>query len=127
MAGVIDHAGIVVADLATSRAFYRAALEPLGFRILYENEENVGLGTEGNDDFGIWQRPQPMAEETTGVHLAFVAADNEAVDAFFAAAMSHGGREHHSPAYHPEFHPGYYAAFVWDMDGNHVEAVHHNR
>jgi predicted lactoylglutathione lyase len=127
VAGVIDHVDIVVADLVASSDFYRAALAPLGFDLLTEEEDAVGFGTQGNDDFWIRQRPQPMAEETTGVHLAFVAETNDAVNGFFAAAMERGGRVDKPPGYRPEFHAGYYAAFVWDMDGNHVEAVNHNR
>ncbi len=127
MADVIDHVDIVVSDLRTSVDFYDAALDPLGFVRVYEGADAVGFGTEKNDDFWIRQGPQPMADKTTGIHLAFVAKSNEAVDGFFAGAMAHGGREDHAPGFRPEFHPGYYAAFVWDADGNHIEAVNHNR
>jgi predicted lactoylglutathione lyase len=118
---------IVVADLAASTRFYRAALDPLGFDLLYEEEGAAGFGTERNDDFWIRQRPQPMADQTRGVHLAFVAKDNQAVDWFFAAAMEHGARQDKPPGYRTEFHPGYYAAFEWNLDGNHIESVNHNR
>jgi catechol 2,3-dioxygenase-like lactoylglutathione lyase family enzyme len=127
MANVIDHVDIVVRDLSASKELYGAALEPLGFAVVYEGAEAVGFGTRENDDFWIRQGPQPMADRTTGVHLAFVATSNESVDGFFARAMAHGGREDKAPGLRPEFHAGYYAAFVWDSDGNHIEAVNHNR
>ena len=127
MANVIDHVDIVVSDLPSAKRLYAAALEPLGFSVVYEEPDAVGFGTEGNDDFWIRRSPQPMADRTTGVHVAFVATSNEAVDGFFQGAMAHGARDDHAPGFRPEFHPGYYAAFVWDPDGNHIEAVNHNR
>ena len=127
MANVIDHVDIVVRDLPASKEFYEAALEPLGFALVNEDADAVGFGTEKNDDFWIRQGPQPMADRTTGIHLAFVATSNGAVDRFFEGAMAHGGREDKAPGFRSEFHPGYYAAFLWDADGNHIEAVNHNR
>ena len=92
MANVIDHVDIVVRDLSAGKKFYEAALEPLGFALVYEEADALGFGTKKNDDFWIRQGPQPMADKTTGVHLAFVATSNEAVEGFFAGAMAHGGR-----------------------------------
>ena len=127
MSGVIDHVDLVVDDLDRSARLYEAALEPLGFQRLFEDDDAIGFGTTGNDDFWLRQAPQPMAPITTGVHLAFVAKENESVDQFFRRAIHGGAREDKAPAYRAEFHEGYYAAFVWDFDGNHIEAVNHNR
>jgi len=60
-------------------------------------------------------------------HVAFAAPGRDAVDAFYAAALANGGRDNGPPGLRPEYHPGYYAAFVLDPDGNNVEAVHHDR
>jgi predicted lactoylglutathione lyase len=59
--------------------------------------------------------------------VAFAAPGRDAVDAFYAAALANGGRDNGPPGLRPEYHPGYYAAFVLDPDGNNVEAVHHDR
>jgi len=117
---VVDHVLIVVSDLEPSRRFFEAALAPLGFGVVYEEEKCVDFGVKGSDDFAICRDGEP----STRAHVAFVAESREAVDAFFAA-MAHGGREKQAPGLRPEYHAGYYAAYVWDPDGNNVEAVHH--
>jgi catechol 2,3-dioxygenase-like lactoylglutathione lyase family enzyme len=121
---VVDHALFVVRNLQASRRFYRAALEPLGFRVMNEQEDGVAFGVKDADDFAVYQG-KPGEATTTAAHVAFVAEDQQSVDAFFAAAMAAGGRENRPPGYRPEYHAGYYAAFVFDPDGNNVEAVHH--
>ena len=118
---VVDHVGLLVRDLAASRRFYEAALAPLGFDLLAERGDGASFGVEGTDDFGIDRSDSP----TTRAHVAFVAPSREAVDAFYAAALEAGGRDKSAPALRPEYHPTYYAAYVWDPDGNNIEAVHH--
>ncbi len=120
---IVDHVDLLVRDLAASRRFYEAALTPLGFGLLAERGDGASFGVEGADDFGINQNAEP----TTRAHVAFVAPNREAVDAFYAAALAAGGRERSGPAVRPEYSPTYYAAFVWDPDGNNIEAVHHGR
>jgi catechol 2,3-dioxygenase-like lactoylglutathione lyase family enzyme len=121
---VVDHVLFVVRDLQASRRFYRAALGPLGFEAVNAQEDGLSFGVKGADDFAVYQGK--LGEPTTtGAHVAFMAEDKESVDAFFAAAMSAGGRENHPPGNRPEYHAGYYAAFVFDPDGNNIEAVHH--
>jgi catechol 2,3-dioxygenase-like lactoylglutathione lyase family enzyme len=65
-------------------------------------------------------------EPTARLHLAFQAADRETVERFHAAAVSAGGRDNGPPG-DREYHPGYYAAYVFDPDGTNVEAVYHGR
>ena len=118
---VVDHAGILVRDLAASKRFYEAALAPLGFGLLYEQEDGAGFGVEGADDFGINRNAEP----TTRAHVAFVALTRDAVDAFYAAALANDGRDNGPPGLRPRYHAEYYAAYVLDPDGNNIEAVHH--
>lgn len=118
---LIDHLQLVVRDLGASRRFYTAILDVLG----------VPLGGEGDgyfwaDELVVSTADSEAAQgELTGRHhLAFQAGDHAMVDAFHAAALAHGGRDNGAPGKRP-YHPGYYAAFVLDPDGNNVEAVHH--
>lgn len=118
---LIDHLQLVVADLTRSKRFYAAVFEALG----------VPLGGEGPgffwaDELFISDRESPAAAgATTGrAHFAFQAADREAVERFHAAGLAAGGKDHGKPGERP-YHPGYYAAFLLDPDGNNVEAVYH--
>ena len=116
----LDHVTLTVADLAVSRRFYTAALEPLGVReVAFEDE--FGYGPAGGA--GFWIRPGSPPRPP--LHIAFAAASDDVVDAFHAAALSAGGRDNGGPGLRPRYHAGYYAAYVLDPDGNNVEAVHH--
>jgi catechol 2,3-dioxygenase-like lactoylglutathione lyase family enzyme len=122
---VFDHVTLNVRDFAASREFYTRALEPLGIteRHAVEGLNTCGFGMpEEPEDFWIWQR-EPVG---TGIHVAFVAADYTAVDAFHAAALAAGGTDHGAPGIREHYHPNYYGAYVLDPDGNNVEAVCHN-
>ncbi len=119
---MIDHFGINCIDLAASAAFYDTVLGTLGHRRLMDVDVAIGYGTE-HPQFWIarWQGAKPNRE----VHVAFVAPDAAAVRAFHAAALELGAEELHAPRQWPEYHPGYYGAFIRDPDGNNVEAVCH--
>jgi catechol 2,3-dioxygenase-like lactoylglutathione lyase family enzyme len=117
---LIDHVQLVVRDLAASRRFYKAVLGILNIPVI-----------EGPDFF--WtdelfvssQESRAASGELTGrIHLAFQAADRATVDRFHAAAVTAGGKDNGAPGERP-YHPGYYAAFVLDPDGNNIEVVHH--
>ncbi len=123
---VIDHVSLGVSDLARSREFYRRALTPLGFAEIgpwREGSKSVAFGLEEADDFAI-----STAYAVGGsVHVAFAADRREQVDAFYTAALEAGGRDNGRPALRPEYSDGYYGAFVLDLDGHNIEAVHHGR
>ena len=123
---VIDHVDLLVSDLEASRDFYRRALAPLGFHELDRGETFSVYGVEGSADFAI-DLIGPGDRPTAWAHVAFVADSRAAVDAFFHAALTAGAREKHRPAECPEYHEGYYGAFVYDLDGNNIEAVFHER
>lgn len=113
---LIDHVHLRVQDLPRSKAFYRAVLASLG---------RGPTGPESDDHFAsdeLWidQADGPVSR----VHLAFQAKSPEAVRAFHAAALAAGGTDHGAPG-ERAYHPGYYAAFVLDPDGNNIEAVYH--
>lgn len=118
---VIDHVGLVVADLGRSVMFYEAALAALGFKVLERTEVACHLGLEDLGDLSLY----PGSTPTSGAHIGFPATTREAVDRFFAAGIKAGGAERLAPGVRHEYHDEYYAAFLNDPDGNNIEAVHY--
>lgn len=119
---MFDHVSLTVADFEASRAFYEAALAPLGLRA-YPNAlgtRETGFG-DGETDLWIGEGG-PLKGR---LHVAFRAPDRATVDAFYAAAMAAGGRDNGPPGLRPQYHAHYYGAFVLDPDGHNVEAVCH--
>jgi catechol 2,3-dioxygenase-like lactoylglutathione lyase family enzyme len=122
---VIDHIGFPVSDYARAKAFYDNALAPLGYALVMEVDQTgndakaAGFGADGKPDFwigGEGQLGKPL-------HVAIVAKDRAAVDAFYKAALAAGGRDNGAPGIRAQYHPNYYAAFVLDPDGHNIEAV----
>ena len=109
---LIDHLILYVSDIKRSRKFYRAVAK--------------ALGIEANEDSDHIQFDEIWISEgrpTSHVHLGFQAKSRKAVDAFYRAALAAGGRDNGPPG-ERDYHPGYYAAFVLDPDGNNIEATH---
>ncbi|GGX81222.1 VOC family protein [Massilia dura] len=118
---LIDHLQLVVQDLPASQKFYTAIFEVL----------NIPIGGSAGDYFWadelfVSSRDSEAAQgKLTGRHhLAFQARGRDMVDAFHKAALNNGGKDNGAPGERP-YHPGYYAAFVLDPDGNNIEAVYH--
>ena len=118
---MIDHITLRVRDLAAAKAFYSAALAPLGYKLGMEFPDGAGLGAGGKLDFWLVQDPEARPQ-----HLAFSAPDRDAVDAVYAAALAAGGADNGPPGLRTEYHPNYYAAFVFDPSGHNAEIVHHH-
>jgi catechol 2,3-dioxygenase-like lactoylglutathione lyase family enzyme len=119
---MIDHLVLGVHHLDESRFFFEHALAPLGIKVVLDQPEYLGFGEEvtGRPFFFLAVR-----ETTHRVHVAFSAADRATVDAFHAAALHAGGVDNGAPGLRPEYHEHYYAAYVFDADGNNIEAVCH--
>jgi len=125
---MIDHLGFAVADIARAKAFYLAALKPLGIEILIEvtpeqsgGEAHLGFGANRKPFFWIGSGKAVQGP----VHIAFDAPNRATVDAFYKAAMEAGGRDNGAPGIRAHYHPNYYGAFVFDLDGHNIEAVCH--
>jgi catechol 2,3-dioxygenase-like lactoylglutathione lyase family enzyme len=121
---MIDHISIAVRDLKNAEAFYAALLAPLGLTKLREwPDAAIGFGKK-YPEFWINKRAaMDRILSDSGVHICLRAPDTAAVDAFHAAALSAGGASDGAPGLRPEYHGGYYAAFIRDPDGNRIEAV----
>ena len=121
---MLDHIAIQCADVAAAARFYDAVLAPLGAaRVMSPAPDIIGYGVAGLPCF--WLGPSTGQGVAREAHLAFHAADRASVTAFARAAVAQGAPVLHAPREWPQYHPGYYAAFVRDPDGNNVEAVTH--
>jgi catechol 2,3-dioxygenase-like lactoylglutathione lyase family enzyme len=125
---VLDHISLSVSDFAGAKAFYAAALAPLGFAPAMEfsaevtgSVDVVGFGVEGKPFFWLAAKGKQVPAQ----HIAFGAETRAEVDAFHKAALAAGGKDYGAPGLRPHYHPNYYGAFVLDPDGNNIEAVCH--
>lgn len=135
---MLDHMTFRVTDIARAKAFYSAALAPLGYSVCFEGEFGSHiLGFEYPDasqpdgkkaDVWFIDGPSPYGgpAATSGCHLAWRAQSRAQVDAFHRAALAAGGRDNGAPGLRPEYHAHYYGAFVIDPEGNNIEAVCHS-
>ncbi len=119
---MFDHISIGVRDIAKTKRFYDAVLQPLGYKCLSEGETSLGYGRDG---VALWilaaEHPVP-AHEKSGLHFCFTAPTRKSVDSFHAAALKSGGRNNGTPGIRADYDPNYYAAFVVDPDGYRIEA-----
>jgi catechol 2,3-dioxygenase-like lactoylglutathione lyase family enzyme len=132
---MLDHISLRVADYDRSKAFYQAALAPLGFVLAMESDSGAGFRKGYIPSF--WVKPgkpptnsivEPAQLGGCGgaaIHVGFTAENRAAVDAFHQAAVAAGGKDNGAPRLCPEYHPNYYGAFVLDPDGYNIEAVCH--
>ncbi|HWV83536.1 MAG TPA: VOC family protein [Hyphomicrobiaceae bacterium] len=121
---MIDHLSIAVRDLQTSAAFYAAILGPLELTRLVERPHTIGFGKRYPE---IWLNARPgmvPIAPDTGAHIALRAPSPEAVTAFHTAALASGGRCDGPPGPRQAAMTTYFGAFIRDLDGNRVEAVH---
>src|ERR1044072_3642537 len=117
---MIDHIGFPVSDYARAKAFYEKALNPLGYVLIMEVQQNqhhakacgFGFGPSGKPDFWIGGE----GSLNKPVHIAIAAMDRAAVDAFYKAALAAGGKDNGAPGLRPPYHANYYGAFVLDPD-----------
>ena len=120
---MIDHVSVPVRDLAAATRFYEAVLGALGFAALEKRPATVGFGKQYAEFWINLRGDLQPASANSGAHVCFRARSMELVDAFHAAALSHGGASDGAPGLRPQHGEGYYAAFIRDPDGNRIEAV----
>ena len=125
---MFDHISVGVGDLDRAIALYTAALAPLGYVRLFQTERAAGFGPPGftgEAPFAIVVPRDGRAAPSSAAHIAFRAADRNAVQGFHAGAVANGATDDGPPGVREHYGPGYYAAFVMDPDGNRLEAVLH--
>ncbi len=128
---MLDHMSTPVSDFDRSVAFYDAVLATLGYRRVMDFEggghRGAGYGQAEKPSFWIGAATAARSAVTppAGFHVAFAASERAAVDSFHAAALEAGAGDNGAPGLRPHYHPNYYASFVIDPDGYHIEAVCH--
>jgi catechol 2,3-dioxygenase-like lactoylglutathione lyase family enzyme len=120
---IVDHVWIRVADLDAARRFYGAVAPALGVKLDGEHPERFSVRGEDRS-FALVRDERPVTEH---LHLAFPVGRDEQVREFHRAAVDAGFASNGEPGERARYHPGYYAAFALDPDGNNIEAVNHNR
>ena len=125
---MLDHIGITVSDFGRSKAFYTKALAPLSIAVIKEvsaedtgAHRHAGFGKDGKPFFWIGDG----AKSAGAVHIAFTALSRADVEAFYRAALAAGGKDNGAPGPRPHYHANYFGAFIFDPDGNNIEAVWH--
>ncbi len=134
---MLDHMTFRVTDIGRAKAFYSAALAPLGYTVCLEGNHGANILGFAHPDSSeaegkrsdVWfiDGPSPYGgpAATAGCHLAWRAQSRAQVDAFYLAAISAGGKDNGAPGLRPDYHPDYYGGFVIDPEGNNIEAVCH--
>ncbi|NKB64263.1 MAG: VOC family protein [Gammaproteobacteria bacterium] len=129
---MIDHLSTYATDYEKTRSFYEQVFEPLGYSLVAEfttDEEDddfpgrrvCSFGENSNSTFWVIE----TRRQATSRHIAFAASSSQSVDEFYQAALKAGGKENGAPGLRPHYHSQYYGAFVFDPDGNDIEAVFH--
>jgi catechol 2,3-dioxygenase-like lactoylglutathione lyase family enzyme len=118
---MLAHVAVNVTDMESAMRFYTGALEPLGYRVVYEEEGVLAYYADAAGlDFGVGRR-----DPVGGAHVAFACSDRATVDRVYEAALAAGGADNGPPGLRPQYDANYYAAYVHDADGNNIEAVCH--
>jgi catechol 2,3-dioxygenase-like lactoylglutathione lyase family enzyme len=122
---MLHHISFGVRDLEQASTFYDALLGALGYVRVESSNIFIGYGFVAGqgDKFALKLRPDVSTAPREGFHLAFTANSTQAVDAAYAAGLRHGGRDNGAPGPRPHYGPHYYACFLIDPDGHHVEVV----
>lgn len=119
---MIDHIIISVTHIDEAKEFYSMSLAPLEYDLIWEMQTWLGFGRDGKPDFLL----KGEGKASPPVHIAFRAESRLMVRNFYNAAIAAGAKDNGPPGLRTDYHPNYYAAYVFDPDGNNIEAVCHD-
>lgn len=119
---MLGHISLGIPDLEVARRFYDAVCLPLGAARVWTGEQGLGYGTPGREQLNLFLQAPGSVVLPVGFHLAFDAPGRHAVHAWYDAALANGGTCNGPPGPRPRYGPDYYAAFVLDPFGHHLEA-----
>lgn len=123
---MFSHVTLGTNDFSKAEPFYDAVMAVLGHPVMFKAPGVAAYGTPtGPKVFIVPPFDGKAAAAGNGVHVAFAVDSRETVDAFYQAALAHGGRDEGAPGLRPHYHPNYYGAYVRDPDGNKIQAVCH--
>jgi catechol 2,3-dioxygenase-like lactoylglutathione lyase family enzyme len=127
---MLHHISLGVSDFTRAARFYDAVLAPLGYVRVWQDvrpgepDQAIGYGpADGGDKFAIKHRPEGASAPGPGFHIALSGPSRQSVRLFHAAALESGGTDNGGPGVRPHYGRDYFAAFVIDPDGHHLEAV----
>lgn len=126
---IMDHVSVAVNDFDESLKFYDSTLSTLGYeRVMTFGKHAAGYGKDKKPSFWIVTggNQEHQIGQARGLHIAFLASSVEDIQAWYDACLAQGGKSNGAPGPRPQYHPGYYAAFIIDLNGWHLEAVLHN-
>jgi catechol 2,3-dioxygenase-like lactoylglutathione lyase family enzyme len=125
---MFSHVTLGTNDWSRAKPFWAAVAAALDLPLLFEREGGAAYGELAGPKVFIGPAfDGKPATNGNGTHVAFLAKDRAAVDAFHAAALAHGGTDEGPPGPRPHYHPNYYGAYVRDPDGNKLQAVCHRK
>lgn len=117
---MLEHVSVPVGDFGKAKAFYSSALKPLGYALTMDYSPDAAGFKEGeHTSFWIAKKSNPGS-----THVAFAATSKEAVQRFYDAGLQAGGKDNGKPGFRKDYGPNYYAAFLFDPDGNNIEACY---
>ena len=120
---MLHHVSLPVTDIAAAAILYDAMFASIGYRRVAQSAGFIGYGIEENRDKFAIVSTNSVNRSGPGFHLAFSAPSSHAVDAFHQAAVQHAATDNGAPGLRPDYGANYYAAFIIDLDGHHIEAV----
>lgn len=124
---MFSHVTLGTNDWLRVRPFWIAVMEVLGHPVMFERESGIAFGLPAGPKTFIGPPfDQQAAQPGNGVHIAYLVATRDMVDAFHAAALANGGSDEGAPGLRPQYHPNYYGTYVRDPDGNKLQAVCHS-
>ncbi len=120
---MLAHIGFTVSDIEKTKEMYTKSLAPLGLTVQMEGHGYVGFGKDGDNYLWLGAPSEKHPTVPTDVHVCFNAPTRAAVDTFYKDGIEAGMKDNGAPGIREMYSPNYYAAFLFDNDGNNIEAV----